>query len=154
MSTSYWGRIIVGAPMSAIYVHEMREESKTKYNEDTGEPISVKVNRVHARFGNKDLPPIEARPTSSWSSRLEAWQEFGFLEELGLNVFLSSEGYSDQAHLTERGLVGIELCSGDRDQHGITDVDKLLVAVGKVRDVLATFGYSGPVSIFSQLTGG
>lgn len=167
MSTSYSSSLIVGIPLKNLYKAEVRTEEKTKYNEDTGKPYSVQVKRLYATFGNKTLPPVEKRNEQERYSRYssyrdEFYQDWDFLEKEGLEVHLpSSEGYCDQDYVTKYGIVGVSLHSStsrqlemDEDYAQGTTPEEITDAYIRVKAVIAKFGYTGDIGVFSQLSWG
>ena len=163
MSTSYYSTVIVGVPLKDIYKAEVKTEEKTKYHEDTGKPYKVKVKRLHATFGNKTLPPVDERVREryTYSDSEEFSQDWDFLEKLGLETHLpSSERYTSPEYVMNHGLVGIAASTVssrdlemDEDQPGLT-LATLSATADKVKAVLAQFGYTGEIKVYSQLSWG
>jgi hypothetical protein len=154
MSISCDCRVVVGVALSEIYSFEIKDGKRTKYNPDTGKPYQESVKRLHGKFGNSVLPPVVfEKKEYSWTA--EARQDWEFIEDEGLDVFLTSwSGGGDPNYVKEHGVVGIRLCSGDSDRNGSALLEDATKAAEKVKNVLAKYGYTGPVLIYSQLTWG
>lgn len=151
MSVSYWGKVIVGCPLKDLYRYDIKEVDATRYHEKTGKPYTIKVKQLFGIFGNKELPPVE-RGGNQYCE--EYYQNFDFLEK-PLEVFIPF-GSEDPTNVFNHGLVGIEICSGDRDN----EVDKgismpgIKNAMDLVKKALKKYDWEGMPKLFCQLDGG
>jgi len=152
MSTSYSSSVIVGAPMKDLYKTEIK--TADKFDKDTGKPFTVPTQQLHGAFGTTKLPPVFFEK-KEYGYRERARHDFDFLEKEGLETHLPScEGYDDPDYLTEHGIVGISLCSGDSDDNGSTTIDAINKAADKVKKALAKHGYTGEIKVYSQVSWG
>lgn len=142
--------LIVGVPLNALYETEIRLDQKIKYNEDTGKPYLVEVNRLYASFGNKLLPPVD-------EVKKDFPQNWEFLENTGLQLYMPCYP-TNYSLMLKNGIIGIsddKICSDeydDRKYDQCFSIAELIKTAKKVEfRIAANFGVVVEAKVFSQL---
>jgi hypothetical protein len=152
MSTDYGSNIIVGVRLKDIYSYEIKEDSKTQYDLNTGKPYQVKVSRLYGKFGNKDLHPIEPHPTEYRYGRKEYYQDFDFLGK-DISIHLpSNSGFNDPEYCMKHGIVGTVICIGDDTSSNDVSFEEVMKTIEKIKQALAIYGCTENPKLFSQVS--
>lgn len=157
MSYSAYAYTIVGIPLKEIYSYEIKTDKKKKFNEDSGEPYFVSVSRLYAKFGNEELPPVDAQEQrNSWSYEQQFYQNWDFLEA-GIEVHIRSCLSSFPAKTYERGILGIQVCKDLSYEDGLpksVSLQEIYRACDRMKVFLEKYGCKSEVQIFSLADGG
>jgi hypothetical protein len=157
MSISYWGTVIVGIPLQDIYSYEIKVEKKTRYNQDTGEPYFVNVKKLYGKFGNKELPAIEEKFSNAFygGSKSEGFfLNWEFLFPSGIGVFHRQCYRGDPSLILLGGILGIDICNGDKDVGKGVDLIKVSEAFEKMKKFLEPYGLHEKIKLYCQIDAG
>jgi hypothetical protein len=163
MSTGFYSTAIVGVNLKDVYTYEIKQETKTKYNENTGEPYEVPINRLYGKFLNKELPAISPDFCSSgfrsWSLGHSFSQDFSFLKEVDRKISVHVPGGcgNDPEYCLSKGIVGIELITDTLGRQSNKDgvpFSQIEEAFNIMRELLDQYDCKIEVRLFSQADGG
>jgi hypothetical protein len=156
MSTDYSVRLIVGVPLAEIYSEEVYEDTKAKYNEETGAPYLVTVRKLRRTLFGRELPALEFKKGEYLYSREKVSRDWDDTQLSPLEVFFTnynSEVESDW--VLKNGIVGMEVSELGVELPSCAKfgtVGDVAQAARSVEGVLRAKGWQGKyVSVFSQL---
>jgi hypothetical protein len=141
--------VVVGIRASDILRRERYQESITKYNENTGKPYQVHVNKEKYFIFDKEMPAdFELHPDN-----LAQYLGYDDPHTIGEGTYRypRQEGYD--AYNYDKVVIGEQLINGDshRSQGDLIkeiDTDSVAKLTKKVKENFAKHGYKGEVKVY------
>jgi hypothetical protein len=141
--------VVVGLKASAVIRREIYAESITKYNEDTGKPYKVNVNKEKYFIFDKEVPAnFDPYPDSI---AVYLGYENAYSTGEGSYHYPRREGFD--AYDLDAIVIGEHVIDGDSHRSGgdmvkEVDVEKVAQITKQVKENFAKFGYKGEVKLY------